>query len=68
MFVGLEPHLISSVGTMYRIYSILYIYMILRIHIYIYRGELLFFIILAIIYIGKITINIIVNLINCLPT
>lgn len=36
MFVGLEPHLISSVGTMYRIYSILYIYMILRIHIYIY--------------------------------
>ena len=66
MFVGLEPHLISSVGTMYRIYSILYIYDIA--YTYIYRGELLFFIILAIIYIGKITINIIVNLINCLPT
>ena len=43
MFVGLEPHLISSVGTMYRIYSILYIYDIAYTYIYIYRGELLFF-------------------------
>ena len=54
MFVGLEPHLISSVGTMYRIYSILYIYDIA--YTYIYRGELLFFIIIIIIILAIIYI------------